>query len=376
MTVDFSCRHSLTRIMLTLSGSATARGASMTTASAMTASPSSSSAVMTTAMRARRRSAGCVAMHSRGLLRRTGAAGATRRRRATRSASSASGQSNFDKEDVAQWVERVRKEPWDARAKTWREFFAARANVAVLEVDVDSETVKANEIETHGLNFPKDTAEAWSRVKANSVRFRQNYLAVACASALFGCECAAFGAALVCFYAFAAFKSDVILGEIALATNGKLAWNATRVAGVNRATAQKATLALAVVLFVLSDAAANVSALFRSMMTAFMIALAHAVLRPIDLKGTLTDIMKDLKGAKSKEDLARAAEAGVKGFKSWWSNRRDAEPVPVVVVTKDSRRGAAQQQQGNQQDPPRRRENGEGAIDVEGREAPNRKFLP
>ena len=270
----------------------------------------------------------------------------------------------------------MRKEPWDARAKTWREFFAARANVAVLEVDVDSETVKANEIETHGLNFPKDTAEAWSRVKANSVRFRQNYLAVACASALFGCECAAFGAALVCFYAFAALKSDVILGEIALATDGKLAWNATRVAGVNRATAQKATLALAVVLFVLSDAAANVSALFRSMMTAFMIALAHAVLRPIDLKGTLTDIMKDLKGAKSKEDLARAAEAGVKGFKSWWSNRRDAEPVPVVVVTKDSRRGAAQQQQGNQQDPPRRRENGEGAIDVEGREAPNRKFLP
>ena len=278
MTVDFSCRHSLTRIMLTLSGSATARGASMATASAMIASPSSSSAVMTTAMRARRRSAGCVAMHSRGLLRRTDAAGATRRRRATRSASSASGQTNFDKEDVAQWVERVRKEPWDARAKTWREFFAARANVAVLEVDVESETVKANEIETHGLNFPKDTTEAWSRVKANSVRFRQNYLAVACASALFGCECAAFGAALVCFYAFAALKSDVILGEIALATDGKLAWNATRVAGVNRATAQKATLALAAVLFVLSDAAANVSALFRSMITAFMIALAHAVL--------------------------------------------------------------------------------------------------
>ena len=297
-----------------------------------------------------------------------------RQRRHRASTSSAKSSSSFDARDVDAWLERVRAEPWDARAKTWREFFAARANVAVLEVDVDRETIKANDIETHGLNFPKDGAEAWARVKANSVRFRQNYIALACVSALLGCERAAFGAALVCFYAFAASKSDVALGELALATDGRLAWNATRVGGFNRAMVQKVTLALAAVLFVLSDATANVAALFRSTATAFAVSLAHAALRPIDLKGTLTDIMKDLKGAKSKEDLARAAEAGVKGVKSWWANRRDVEPVPVVVVTKDSRRGAARPQQG--EDPPRRRENGEGAIDVEGRDAPNRKFLP
>lgn len=283
-----------------------------------------------------------------------------------------------DASEVERLLKKVCEEPWDARAKSVKEFFAARASANVVEVDAENETVRANEIETPGLTIPANAEEAMTRVKANAVRFRQNYIVIASAVAFLGCECAAFGAALACFYAFAALKSDVILGEISLATKGKLKWNATRVGGVSRVAAQKATLATAIALFILSDAAANTLALIRSLMTAFTIALAHAMLRPIDLKGTLTDIMKDLKGAKSKEDLARAAEAGVKGFKNWWSNRRDAEPVPVIVITKDSKRAAQPSSGANatQTEPPPRRENAKGAIDVEGREAPNRKFLP
>ena len=88
------------------------------------------------------------------------------------------------------------------------------------------------------------------------------------------------------FYLYLALKSDKILGELSLWTNGAK-WNATRRPPVCRYDKLKtATLACAVVLFLLSDATANTYAVMRSVMWATCVSLLHAVLRPIDLKGT------------------------------------------------------------------------------------------
>ena len=101
--------------------------------------------------------------------------------------------------------------------------------------------------------------------------------------------------ALVSFYAYLALRSDRILGELSLATKDALKWNAAVVAGVSRSKLKSTTLGVAVVLFLLSDATANTYAIMRSVAWTAAIALLHAILRPIDLKGTLADIVKDFR---------------------------------------------------------------------------------
>ena len=58
---------------------------------------------------------------------------------------------------------------------------------AVIEMDVEKETVDAKEVEGIGLPPPKDKAEAVERIKTNAVYYRQNYLIATWAYALINC---------------------------------------------------------------------------------------------------------------------------------------------------------------------------------------------
>ena len=111
------------------------------------------------------------------------------------------------------------------------------------------------------------------------------------------------------------------------------------------------------------------------------LSLTHAILRPIDLKSTLSNLWRDVKNVATKEEAAAAAKKAVKGMKSWWSNRRPNEPTPVVVAVKDdpmnpggfqdAARNAARRQREQ-----REREN-DGAVDADGwTKADSRGELP
>jgi hypothetical protein len=279
----------------------------------------------------------------------------------------------FDAAAIGRWAARAREAPWDARGAGWREFFAAKPIGAVVEVDNARETISAKEVESHGLNWPTCRAEAVERARVNTVRFRQNYAQIACAATLLGSECAAFAMALVSFYAYLALRSDRILGELSLATKDALKWNDAVVAGVSRSKLKSTTLGVAVVLFLLSDATANTYAIMRSVAWTAAIALLHAILRPIDLKGTLADIVKDFRAAKSKEDLRGAARSGLKSMKAWISEKaKPVEATPIFVVEK----GEKKRSDGADATPARRSEDANGAIDVDAREAEDTKYLP
>ena len=280
----------------------------------------------------------------------------------------------FDAVAMKKWFARATEAPWDATAATWREFFALKSIGAVVEVDNDRATVSATEVESHGLNFPSCKAEALARAKANTVRFRQNYLVMAAAAALIGCECAAFGLALTLFYVHLAATSDKILGELELGTRGALKWNAEVVAGVPRKRLRRVTLASAIVLFLLSDATANTYAVVRSVMWTSVVAVFHAMLRPIDLKGTLANIVKEFRAAKSKEELKDAAQAGFNSMKAWIGEKVKPENAkPVFVVEKGARKTSST---GNEEEEQAKRENPDGAIDVDAKNVEENKYLP
>ena len=252
------------------------------------------------------------------------------------------GDDSRPEEDWAELLKKLRKAKWDEAPKPWKEFWAMRVAAAVVEVDVDKESVSAKEVEGIGLNAPKDKAEALERLKHNVVVYRQNYALVAWGASTFLAAlvpdylCAV---GLLCAAIAAATASDTLLGELQLATDGKLTWNKTRVAGLDRAGVCLATKIGAAISFAL---AAYVSGaleflfgfLNRLVFYGLAPCLAHAVLRPIDLKSTLSDLWNDAKGVQTKEEAAALAKKGVRGIKSWWNNRRPAEPTPVVMSVK------------------------------------------
>lgn len=294
-------------------------------------------------------------------------------------------------EDWAELLKKLRKAKWDAAPKPWKEFWATRVAAAVVEVDVDNESVSAKEVEGIGLNAPKDKAEALERFKHNVVVYRQNYALVAWGACTFFAAlsndilCAV---GLVCAAAAAAAASDTLLGELQLATDNKLTWNKTRVAGLDRAGVSLATRIGAAVSFAL---AAYVSGFFefflafanRLVFYGLAPCAAHAVLRPIDLKSTLSDLWNDAKGVQTKEEAAALAKKGVKGIKNWWNNRRPAEPTPVVMSVKGDPDAAYRQagfageraRQDAEESARRAREaqDDEGVVDTEGWAKPDAK---
>jgi hypothetical protein len=61
----------------------------------------------------------------------------------------------------------------------------------------------------------------------------------------------------------------------------------------------------------------------------------NAVLRPIDLKSTLSNLWKDVTNVQNREEAEAVVRKGVKGMQSWWKNRRPNEPTPVVISVKE-----------------------------------------
>lgn len=299
--------------------------------------------------------------------------------------------------DFVDWgglFEKLKREKWDAPPKPWREFWATKVAAAVLEVDVETETVNAKEVEGIGLNTPKDKTEAVARLKHNLVIYRQNYaVAVWCASTLFAALAneLALSLALVCFACSLVTKSDTLLGELSLATNNAgFTWNKTRVAGVDRASVHLVSKIACGVCVAAGPLLSGqwlgflVGFLERFVFWGLVPCVAHAVLRPIDLKSTLTDLWNDAKGVQTKEQAAELARKGVKGMRTWWNNRRPSERTPVVMSVKGNPQEAAyrnagasgaggfnaQQQRRDDADEAARRrrkaQDDEGAVDAEG----------
>jgi hypothetical protein len=142
-------------------------------------------------------------------------------------------------------------EPWDAAPKSWRTFWAVKLAAAVVESSADAVTMRP--VECAGLDWPPSAEEARRRVATNVTLYRQNY--VLCALA-----CLAAGAlrypALLAGLAAAAVSavacSDRLLGEAALALDGQLAWNAKRVAGVDRGVLRSGSAAVVLLSLALS----------------------------------------------------------------------------------------------------------------------------
>ena len=95
-----------------------------------------------------------------------------------------------------------------------------------------------------------------------------------------------------------------------------------------------------------------------------VLSLAHAAFRPIDLKSTISNLWKDVKGVQTKEEAAEVAKKGVKAVQSWWKNRRPNEPTPVVMTMKGDPNKAAQQYYEQQQR--QQKEEDDDVVDTDG----------
>lgn len=288
-------------------------------------------------------------------------------------------------EDWASLFEKLKKQKWDDAPKPWRDFWATKVAAAVVEVDVNTESINAKEVEGIGLNSPKDKQEAMERFKLNAVIYKQNYLVIFWAtSTLFAALADEYllAISLLCTVVAMVTKSDTLLGELQLATDNKLTWNKTRVAGLDRAMVHLATKVAAGVCFIGAPLITGEWVEFtlgfveRFIFLGLLPCLAHSMLRPIDLKSTLSDLWNDAKGVQTKEEAAALAKKGVKGIKSWWNNRRPAEPTPVVMSVKGDPdaayraagfAGQQAQQAAREQDRQRRKaQDDEGVVDTEG----------
>lgn len=246
-------------------------------------------------------------------------------------------------------------EPWDAAPQNWRRFWATKLAAAVVESDSAAETVTVRPVEMSGLNWPPSQEEAQRRLRTNVTLFRQNYVCCALACLAAGAiRNVALLAALACAAAAAVVHSDRLLGELSLAMDGQLAWNAKRVAGVDRALLRAALPCGAVLCMALSPAH-SARWLVTSSCMAVAIALLHAMMRPVDLEAVMGSFIGDLTSAKTRcvapraahaaapltttpclrsEDVGRSFSAAAQGISGWWAQRKaaPAAPVPIIVV--------------------------------------------
>ena len=214
--------------------------------------------------------------------------------------------------------------------------FEVQVAAAVVEVDVATESVSAKEVESIGLNPPKDSAEALERIKCNLIFYRQNYvLGVWLFAVVSNVTTPLTFVALLAGGGSVACSSDTLLGELAIASKDKLVWNKTRVAGFDRRLVRNGLAATAAVGLAVSAYLGRAAPLVSNLVLGMMLTLAHAVMRPIDLKSTLSNLWKDVSKVQNREEAEAMMKKGVKGIQSWWKNRRPADPTPVVVSVKE-----------------------------------------
>lgn len=252
-------------------------------------------------------------------------------------------------------VRGILTEPWDAAPQNWRRFWATKLAAAFVESDSVAETVSVRPVETAGLDWPKSTEEAQRRLRANATLFRQNY-------ALCAVACLAAGAirhtalllALACVAAAAVLHSDRLLGELSLALDGQLAWNAKRVAGLDRGVLRTALPCVAVLCLALSPAL-GARWLVTSFSTAALLSLLHAVMRPVDLESVVGSFLGDIANSRTREDIGRSFNAAAQGLSGWWANRKATPapgPVPIIVVQRQAGQPTTPRQPPQQPPPP------------------------
>lgn len=176
----------------------------------------------------------------------------------------------------------VLSEPWDSAPRPWRLFWAVKLSAAVVESDAAAQSVRVLPVESLGLALPASLDEARQRAATNVVVFRQNYLLLGLAVALAG---ALRHAALLCGGALlllsAVCTSDRLLGEVALATDGKVVWNAKRVGGLDRAVLVRAPLVAAAGTFTRGDVLHAVPDAWESRFFLHALSDAHRVWQPV-----------------------------------------------------------------------------------------------
>mmetsp|Transcript_1939 Transcript_1939/g.6965 ORF Transcript_1939/g.6965 Transcript_1939/m.6965 type:complete len:414 (-) Transcript_1939:1084-2325(-) len=294
-------------------------------------------------------------------------------------------------DDFSNYFQSLKKQPWDALPKPWKEFWGMRPAGYVLNVDNEKQTVNANEIESPSLNFPQTKEEGVERLKSNLVYYRQNYFV------MFVPFCVMFGGfnfwpfllSSVGFFTAVAAASDKILGEVQLKMEEKnvgmdLTFNKQRVLGMDRKVLMKAGVLFGFFWMTkwvrASDAVAAASKITRMLIRVvilWMMTSAYlAILRPIDLKSTLTNAWGELKDAKSKEDFEKAGKKAWSGVKSWFNQKAREQPqaTPIIVNVKGENVNAASQNNNNNNN---RTENDwkKGATDADARDA-SKKGLP
>jgi len=238
--------------------------------------------------------------------------------------------------DLSEWWTTFTGAPWDEGPKPWKEFWAVKVAAAVFELDVAQETVSAKEVEGIGLNAPKDAEEALDRVKCNLIFYRQNYiLAIYISAVLSNLLSPLVAIALLAGGGSAACSSDTLLGELSMLSKEKFVWNATRVAGFDREQTRTGLATLATVAFFCSIKS-SVGSLLLTLVSGMAMVTVHAVLRPIDLRSTLSNLWKDVAKVQNRSEAEAVVKKGVKGIQSWWKNRRPSEPTPVVVSVKEN----------------------------------------
>jgi len=231
-------------------------------------------------------------------------------------------------------LEALRREPWDCSPRPWRTFWAVKAAAMVVESDAAAQSVRILPVESLGLSLPASPEEARRRATTNLVVFRQNYAVAGLAAALLGATRHAALLVLLGGLVVAAICcSDRLLGELSLATNGGLVWNAQRIAGLDRASTMRVALVAAAACFACMP---YLSLLWLSQAAwmLFVFAGLHAITRPVDLASGLASFWSDVKSAKTREEVGRSFADAAQALGGWWSGTRKEPPVPVVVVQK------------------------------------------
>ena len=312
-------------------------------------------------------------------------------RRTASSSSSSSAYNNNNRtendDDFSNYFQSLKKQPWDALPKPWKEFWGMRPAGYVLNVDNEKQTVNANEIESPSLNFPQTKEEGVERLKSNLVYYRQNYFV------MFVPFCVMFGGfnfwpfllSSVGFFTALAAASDKILGEVQLKMEEKnvgmdLTFNKQRVLGMDRKVLMKAGVLFGFFWMTkwvrASDAVAAASKITRMLIRVvilWMMTSAYlAILRPIDLKSTLTNAWGELKDAKSKEDFEKAGKKAWSGVKSWFNQKAREQPqtTPIIFNVKGENVNAASQNNNRTENDWKK-----GATDADARDA-SKKGLP
>jgi len=258
------------------------------------------------------------------------------------SVGSGSGASDGDKKFAAlrRGLEAMKKERWDAPPKPWKEFFAVRRIASVVEADLSSGDVTEVPVEAAGLRFPSSNDEAGDRIKSNAVYYRNNYAALGFVVAIVGSLwTGAVGPALasLCMMVSLVCSSNVLLGELQLATDGKIVFNDQRIFGFPRAQTTTAlqAVSLAAIALLPPGPVSGLMALVSAVFWTLVLSVAHAACRPVSVQSSLASAVQEIRTAKNREELkdriTDVAKSGMRAAQRWAEESTERTGPSVFV---------------------------------------------